>query len=62
MGSGELKPFKKKEGTVIPKKRELVKTKALKSIFSFLLRHSVSKRSSEPSGDVNDKRVYPTIP
>ncbi|XP_024008767.1 uncharacterized protein LOC112084103 [Eutrema salsugineum] len=58
MSSGEVKPFKKKKGTVIPKKRELVKMKALKAIFS-LLRCSVSKPSSEPSGD-NGKRVYPT--
>ncbi|KAF3606274.1 hypothetical protein DY000_02046089 [Brassica cretica] len=59
MSLEELKPFKKKQGTVIPKKRELVKTKILKSILSFL-RRSVCKRISEHSGD--GKRVYPTRP
>ena len=53
MSSEGLKPFKKKEGTVIPKKRELVKTKILKAILSFL-RRSDSKKSSD------GKRVYPT--
>ncbi|CAN7042616.1 unnamed protein product [Brassica oleracea var. botrytis] len=59
MSLEELKLFKKKQGTVIPKKRELVKTKILKSILSFL-RRSVCKRISEHSGD--GKRVYPTRP
>ncbi|CAN8312820.1 unnamed protein product [Cochlearia groenlandica] len=57
MSSKELKPFKKKEGSVIPKKRELVKTKSLKVVF-FFLRFSVTKRSSVKfPGD--GKRVYP---
>ncbi|CAH8327520.1 unnamed protein product [Eruca vesicaria subsp. sativa] len=59
MSSGEVQSFKKKQGTVIPKKRELVKTKILKSILSFL-RRSVAKRICEHSGD--GKRVYPTRP
>ncbi|KAF3594954.1 hypothetical protein DY000_02023734 [Brassica cretica] len=59
MSSEGLKPFKKKEGTVIPKKRELVKTKILKAILSFL-RRSDSKKSSEATGEGARKRVYPT--
>ncbi|WZY98510.1 hypothetical protein YC2023_070839 [Brassica napus] len=49
----------KKQGSVIPKKRELVKTKIFKSILSFL-RRSVTQQISEHSGD--GKRVYPTRP
>ncbi|KAG2321052.1 hypothetical protein Bca52824_014265 [Brassica carinata] len=59
MTSEGLRPFKKKEGTVIPKKRELVKTKVLKAIFSFL-RRSGGKNSSEHTCDGAGKRVYPT--
>ncbi|KAL0795151.1 hypothetical protein Bca101_066528 [Brassica carinata] len=59
MSSEELKPFKKKQGSVIPKKRELVKTKIFKAIL-FFLRPSVAKQISDHSGD--GKRVYPTRP
>ncbi|CAN6908784.1 unnamed protein product [Brassica oleracea] len=59
MSSEGLKPFKKKEGTVIPKKRELVKTKILKAILS-ILRRSDNKKSSEATGDGARKPVYPT--
>ncbi|KFK44249.1 hypothetical protein AALP_AA1G234100 [Arabis alpina] len=59
----EMKPFKKKEGSVFPKKRELVKTKVAKNAYSLLLR-TVCKQSSDPSsdgdGDRDGKRVYPT--
>ncbi|KAF8113653.1 hypothetical protein N665_0046s0004 [Sinapis alba] len=61
MTSEGLKPFKKKEGTVIPKKRELVKTKVFRAIFSFL-RLSGGKNSFEHTGDDAGKRVYPTRP
>lgn len=61
----EMKPFKMKEGSVIPKKRELVKTKVFKAAVSFL-RGSTCKQISEPSrdgdGDRDGKRVYPTRP
>ncbi|KAF8082460.1 hypothetical protein N665_0824s0008 [Sinapis alba] len=59
MSSGEVKPFKKKQGSVVPKKRELVKTKIFKAILTFL-RRSVAKQVSHHSGD--GKRVYPTRP
>ncbi|CAH8351954.1 unnamed protein product [Eruca vesicaria subsp. sativa] len=62
MSSEGLKPFKKKEGTVIPKKRELVKTKVIKAIFFSFLRRPGSKNSSEPTSDGAGKRVYPTRP
>ncbi|CAL9215795.1 unnamed protein product [Arabidopsis halleri] len=66
MSSGELKPFKKKEGSVIPKERELVKTKAVKAICSLFRPPCDGKQSSQPSRDGNcdrdGKRVYPTRP
>ncbi|XP_023632575.1 uncharacterized protein LOC111828562 [Capsella rubella] len=64
MSSSEVKPFKKKEGSVFPKERELVKTKAVKAICSLLRPSCDGKQSSDPSGnaDGNGKRVYPTRP
>ncbi|CAH8253085.1 unnamed protein product [Arabidopsis lyrata] len=66
MSSGELKPFKKKEGSVIPKERELVKTKAIKAICSLFRPSCDGKQSSQPSRDgdcdCDGKRVYPTRP
>ncbi|XP_019097149.1 PREDICTED: uncharacterized protein LOC109131063 [Camelina sativa] len=62
MSSSEVKPFKKKEGSVIPKERELVKTKAVKAIYSLFRPSCDGNQSSEPSRDGDDKRVYPTRP